>query len=112
MPAPMPAPEVNNINQVVPESVSDSEESVSGSEYSLENQENLQSTIPEIPVNNVSLPMTSTEPQSVNNNNNNNNNNSFNGGRNHYVQSTNKKAKTHRHHKRRNRHQTLRAFTK
>ena len=104
----MPAPEVNNITQVVPEPVSDSEESDSGSEYSLENQENLQSTIPEIPVNNVSLPMTSTEQQPVNNNN----NNSFNGGRNHYVQSTNKKAKTHRHHKRRNRHQTLRAFTK
>jgi hypothetical protein len=40
------------------------------------------------------------------------NNNSLNGGRNHYIQSTNKKAKTHRHHKRRNRHQTLRAVTK
>jgi hypothetical protein len=37
---------------------------------------------------------------------------SINGGRSHYVHSTNKKAATHRHHKRRNRHQTLRGYKK
>ena len=37
---------------------------------------------------------------------------SINGGRSHYVHSSNKKASTHRHHKRRNRHQTLRNYKK
>jgi hypothetical protein len=135
-PAPAPAPEEavtetetpddNNVPAPVETETLSETDSVSGSESSLDlEDENLKSTLPEIPVNEVAssgapvpVPATDTttaattiaqppapvqEPV---------NNNSLNGGRNHYIQSTNKKAKTHRHHKRRNRHQTLRAITK
>jgi hypothetical protein len=58
------------------------------------------SPLPEVPVNEITTP--GQQPSSS----------SINGGRSHYVHSTNKKASTHRHHKRRNRHQTLRNYKK
>ena len=128
-PAPAPEPDVvtqtemfdNNASLPVPVSAStetfsetESEsgsgsrsgsESDSGSELE-DNSENLTSAIPEIPVNQTVSGLNNM-PET-----NNTSANSF-GGRNHYISSsTNKKAKTHRHHKRRNRHQTLRTSTK
>jgi len=64
------------------------------------------SALPEIPVNEI--PETSV----VDNTAASSDSASINGGRSHYVHSTNKKAATHRHHKRRNRHQTLRGYKK
>ena len=71
------------------------------------------SVLPEIPVNeisenntgSVSEPAPAAAEPAVEST-------SINGGRSHYVHSTNKKAATHRHHKRRNRHQTLRGYKK
>jgi hypothetical protein len=100
-----------------PAPISNTEEEVSGSESESESESEPEltgevpqvSSIPEIPVNQApQLEPTATfadaskqQPP-----------NSFNGGRNHYLQSTNKKAQTHRHHKRRSRHQTLRGVSK
>jgi hypothetical protein len=73
-----------------------------------EGDQTVSSALPEIPVNEVPENSvddnTSAAPVS--------DSTSINGGRSHYVHSTNKKATTHRHHKRRNRHQTLRGYKK
>jgi hypothetical protein len=90
-PAPAPAP------------LDDGSNSNSGSDSSDAEEENPISTLPEIPVNETTQDSPSQQQSTAT---------SFNGGRNHYVQSMNKKAKTHRHHKRRNRHQTLRSSAK
>jgi hypothetical protein len=83
----------------------DGSNSNSGSDSSDAEEENpTTSTLPEIPVNETTPDSLPQQQQSTAT--------SFNGGRNHYVQSMNKKAKTHRHHKRRNRHQTLRSSAK
>jgi hypothetical protein len=108
-----PAP-ISNTEEEVSGSESESEsgsesESESESEPELTGEVPQVSSIPEIPVNQApQLEPTATfadaskqQPP-----------NSFNGGRNHYLQSTNKKAQTHRHHKRRSRHQTLRGVSK
>ena len=73
------------------------------------NNEATTSPLPEVPVN-EELPTTTslqTEESNLTPST-----ESINGGRSHYVHSTNKKATTHRHHKRRNRHQTLRNYKK
>ena len=73
-----------------------------------EGDQTVSSALPEIPVNEV-------PENSVGDNNTAapvSDSTSINGGRSHYVHSTNKKATTHRHHKRRNRHQTLRGYKK
>ena len=80
-------------------------ESSSESEDNEEEDKSESSVLPEIPVNNIvdntgSVSAPAAEPTSIN------------GGRSHYVHSTDKKATTHRHHKRRNRHQTLRGYKK
>ncbi len=112
MPAPAPAPAPASMDMTppppapmmsAPAPLDDGSNSNSGSDSSDAEEGNPTSTLPEIPVNETtpdSLPQ--QQPTAT----------SFNGGRNHYVQSMNKKAKTHRHHKRRNRHQTLRSSAK
>ena len=119
-PAPAPAPDMMAAPEppapdmmAAPEPPAPDAESISGSdsesasESESESNDKETSTLPEIPVNEITtasampaMPVPPAPPAS------------FNGGRNHYIQSTNKKAKTHRHHKRRNRHQTLRSLPK
>jgi hypothetical protein len=101
--------------QAVPEAVS-----VSSSDSEIEHLEE-PSSLPEIPVNEEvptnssesvpspavpAAPASSTEGQTSQTPT--QTPGSIEGGRSHYVHSSNRKATTHRHHKRRNRHQTLR----
>ena len=95
-----------NMDTSMLESGSESEESQNSENEGVQAES---SALPEIPVNEVSENNTldnntasAAAPEST----------TINGGRSHYVHSTNKKATTHRHHKRRNRHQTLRGYKK
>ena len=102
--APEEAPPASvNENELVSESSeSESENESMPLPQPESNETPISSPLPEVPVNNepavAGSPAASTE--------------TINGGRSHYVHATNKKASTHRHHKRRNRHQTLRNYKK
>ena len=98
IPVNAPASEVPVSPSEVPEpEVSEPEVPVSGPEVPV-------SGVPEVPVSEVpEVPVPGAPPAPSNS--------LFSGGKNHYVQNM-KNNKTHRHHKRRNRHQTLRSVMK